>query len=51
MAQNENGDEAIQALIALGYPLANANKAITQLLAKDPEMSVQALIKAGLHMM
>ncbi len=51
VAQNENGDEAIQALIALGYPLANANKAITQLLAKDPEMSVQALIKAGLHMM
>ena len=51
VAQNENGDEAIQALIALVYPLANANKAITQLLAKDPEMSVQALIKAGLHMM
>lgn len=51
VAQNENGDEAIQALVALGYPLANANKAITQLLAKDPEMSVQALIKAGLHMM
>ena len=51
VAQNENGDEAIQALVALGYPLANANKASTQLLAKDPEMSVQALIKAGLHMM
>lgn len=50
-AQNENGDEAIQALVALGYPLANANKAITQLLQKDPEMSVQALIKAGLRMM
>ena len=51
VAQNENGDEAIQALVALGYPLANANKAITQLLQKDPEMSVQALIKAGLRMM
>ena len=51
VAQNENGDEAIQALVALGYPLANANKAITQLLHKDPEMSVQALIKAGLRMM
>lgn len=51
VAQNENGDEAIQALVALGYPFANANKAITQLLAKDPSMSVQALIKAGLHMM
>ena len=51
VAQNENGDEAIQALVALGYPLANANKAITQLLQKDPEMWVQALIKAGLRMM
>ena len=51
VAQNENGDEAIQALVALGYPLANANKAITQLLQKDPDMSVQALIKAGLRMM
>ena len=51
VAQNENGDEAIQALVALGYPLANANKAITQLLQKDPEISVQALIKAGLRMM
>ena len=51
VAQNENGDEAIQALVALGYPLVNANKAITQLLQKDPEMSVQALIKAGLRMM
>ena len=51
VAQNENGDEAIQALVALGYQLANANKAITQLLQKDPDMSVQALIKAGLRMM
>ena len=49
VAQNENGDEAIQALVALGYPLANANKAITQQIQKDPEMSVQALIKAGLR--
>lgn len=51
VASNANGDEAIQALMALGYPAANAQKAIAQLLAKDPEMTVQALIKAGLHMM
>ena len=51
VASNQNGDEAIQALMALGYPQANATKAINQLLAKDPEMTVQALIKAGLHMM
>lgn len=51
VATNKNADEAIQALVALGYPAANANKAITQLLTKDPDMSVQSLIKAGLHMM
>ena len=51
VASNQNGDEAIQALMALGYPQANAVKAINQLLAKDPSMTVQALIKAGLHMM
>lgn len=51
VASNKNGDEAIQALMALGYPQANATKAIGQLLSKDPAMTVQALIKAGLHMM
>jgi len=51
VASNANGDEAIQALCALGYALPNAQKAIAQLLSKDPSMSVQALIKAGLHMM
>ena len=51
VASNEHGDEAIQALVALGYAQAAAQKAINQLLAKDPTMSVQALIKAGLHMM
>lgn len=50
VASNANGDEAIQALMALGYPQANASKAINQLLAKDPTMSVQQLIKMGLHM-
>lgn len=51
VASNENGDEAVQALVALGYPQINASKAIASLLSKDPSMSVQALIKAGLHMM
>lgn len=51
VASNATGDEAIQALVALGYPQANASKAVSQLLSKDPSMSVQALIKAGLHMM
>ena len=51
VASNKNGDEAIQALIALGYPMANASKAIAQLLSQDPSMSVQSLIKQGLHMM
>mgnify|MGYP004443403421 FL=1 len=51
ISKSENGDEAIQALMALGYPPSNATKAISSLLAKDPTMSVQALIKAGLRMM
>lgn len=51
VASNTVGDEAIQALMALGYPQANATKAVAQLLSKDPSMSVQALIKAGLHLM
>ena len=51
VASNKNGDEAIQALIALGYPMANASKAVAQLLSQDPTMSVQSLIKQGLHMM
>ena len=51
VASNKNGDEAIQALIALGYPMANASKAVAQLLSQDPSMSVQSLIKQGLHMM
>lgn len=49
--RNENGEEAIQALVALGYPQSNAMKAINSLLAKDPTLSVQALIKQGLHLM
>lgn len=51
VASSENGDEAISALVALGYQVSNATKAISSLIAKDPSMSVQALIKAGLHMM
>ena len=51
VASNKNGDEAVQALVALGYPVANASKAVAQLLSQDPTMTVQALIKQGLHMM
>ena len=51
VASNKNGDEAVQALVALGYPLANASKAVSQLLSQDPSLSVQTLIKQGLHMM
>lgn len=51
VASNANGDEAVQALMALGYAQPAAQKAVSQLLSKDPAMSVQALIKAGLHMM
>lgn len=51
VASNETADEAISALIALGYPQAAAQKCVNQLLAKEPALTVQALIKAGLHML
>ncbi|MDO4496646.1 MAG: Holliday junction branch migration protein RuvA [Bacteroidales bacterium] len=51
VASNKNADEAIAALVALGYPQANAAKAIAQLLAKEPDATVQNLIKMGLRMM
>ena len=51
VASNKSGDEAVQALIALGYPMSNASKAVAQLLSQDPSMSVQSLIKQALHMM
>ena len=50
-ASNRNADEAVQDLVALGYPMNNASKAIAHLLSQDPNLSVQALIKQGLHMM
>jgi len=51
IASNETADEAVSALVALGYPQAAAQKCVTQLLSKEPSLSVQALIKAGLHML
>ena len=51
VASNKSGDEAVQALVALGYPMSNASKAVAQLLSQDPSMSVQSLIKQALHMM
>jgi len=51
VASNKNGDEAVQALVALGYPIVNASKAVGKLLSEDPSLSVQSLIKQALHMM
>lgn len=51
IATSQNADEAIQALQALGYPAASAQKAVNTLLLKDPNASVQTLIKQALHMM
>jgi Holliday junction resolvasome RuvABC DNA-binding subunit len=51
VAGNEHADEAISALVALGYQQAAATKCVNQLLLKDPGLSVQALIKSGLQML
>lgn len=51
VANNETANEAISALVALGYQQAAATKCVHTLLAKEPGMTIQALIKAGLHML
>ena len=51
VASGQAGDEAVSALVALGYPQAAASKVVAQLLSGDPTLSVQALIKSGLHML
>jgi Holliday junction DNA helicase RuvA len=51
VAANETAEEAVAALIALGYPAAAARTCVTKLQASDPGISVQGLIKAGLQML
>ena len=41
--------DAVASLVALGYPAAAAQKVVDAMLAEDPTLTVQALIKAGLQ--
>lgn len=48
-AANAAADDAVQSLVALGYPAAAAQRVVAALVAEDPTLTVQALIKASLH--
>ena len=43
--------EAVSALKMLGYPEAAAQKVVRQLIASDPTISVEELIKQGLKLL
>lgn len=49
-ALNEEGEEALGALITLGFSPAPAKKAVKALLERDPAMKAEALIKQALKM-
>lgn len=44
-------DEAVQALVALGYPAAPAGKTVQKILAEDPSLTVEQTIKKAFKML
>ena len=50
-AMNEKADEAIAALVALGFQQAASAKVVEGIIAKNGEMATSALIKMALKMM
>jgi Holliday junction DNA helicase RuvA len=51
VAANETAEEAIAALVALGYQPTAARACVNKLQASDTKITVQGLIKAGLQML
>lgn len=51
VAANETAEEAIAALVALGYQPTAARACVNKLQASDPKITIQGLIKAGLQML
>ena len=51
IAHNTRKDEALIGLTTLGFNKANAEKALTRLLQKNPEYSVEQLIKEALRIL
>lgn len=48
---NTSRDEALSALVALGFPKKNVEKILTSILSKEPELSVEEVVKAALKIM
>ncbi len=45
---NTNREEALSALVALGFPTKSVEKVLTRLLSEQPELSVEEMVKAAL---
>lgn len=48
---NTNREEALSALVALGFPKKSVEKILTRILSEQPELSVEELVKAALKFM
>jgi Holliday junction DNA helicase RuvA len=44
-------EEALSALVALGFPKKTVDKAVTRILSEQPELSVEEVVKAALKFM
>ena len=48
---NTSREEALSALVALGFPKKTVDKAVTRILSEQPELSVEEVVKAALKFM
>lgn len=48
---NTNREEALSALVALGFPKKTVEKILTRILSEQPELSVEEVVKAALKFM
>ena len=48
---NTSREEALSALVALGFPKKNVEKILTKILSEQPELSVEEVVKAALKFM
>ncbi len=48
---NTSRDEALSALVALGFPKRTVEKILTRILSEQPELSVEEVVKAALKFM
>ena len=48
---NTNREEALSALVALGFPKKTVEKVLTKIMAEQPELSVEEVVKSALKFM